>query len=141
MVMDNTLLSHLSDQPDPRDMHCLDTDMNYHTNIDERSKLLAVPIARRTDGDDCLSVSSKEGLLNVRAIFFLVLWYFFSGCTLFLNKYILSYMKGDPTILGTSLFFGTCHIMWVFCHCRVEGTQAVISTHLHVLCLKLLYGL
>ncbi|XP_063229505.1 solute carrier family 35 member E2A-like isoform X2 [Bacillus rossius redtenbacheri] len=43
---------------------------------------------------------SKEGLLNVRAMFFLVLWYLFSGCTLFLNKYILSFMNGDPTILG-----------------------------------------
>nr|CAD7256039.1 unnamed protein product [Timema shepardi] len=43
----------------------------------------------------------KEGLFNARAMFFLILWYLFSGCTLFLNKYILSYMKGDPTILGT----------------------------------------
>lgn len=42
----------------------------------------------------------KDGLFNVRAMFFLVLWYFFSGCTLFLNKYILSYLDADPTILG-----------------------------------------
>lgn len=111
--MDKTLISHLSDQTDTRDMHCLDTDKNCHTNIDERSKLLAVPIARRIDGDDCSSVGSKEGLFNVRAIFFLVLWYFFSGCTLFLNKYILSYMKGDPTILGMFVFFGTYHVVWV----------------------------
>lgn len=110
MVMDNTLISHLSDQTDLQDMHCLDTDKNCHTNIDERSKLLAVQIARRIDGDDCSSVGSKEGLFNVRAIFFLVLWYFFSGCTLFLNKYILSYMKGDPTILGMFVFVGTCHV-------------------------------
>ncbi|GLH00807.1 Solute carrier family 35 member E2B [Gryllus bimaculatus] len=52
--------------------------------------------------DDILPIETKEGLLNCRAMFFLILWYFFSGCTLFLNKYILSYMKGDPTVLGES---------------------------------------
>lgn len=100
LAMDNTLISHLSDQTESQDVHCLDSDKNCHTYIDERNKLLAVATARRSDGDDSSSVGSKEGLFNVRAIFFLVLWYFFSGCTLFLNKYILSYMKGDPTILG-----------------------------------------
>lgn len=35
-----------------------------------------------------------------KAMLFLVLWYLISGCTLFLNKYILSYMEGNPTILG-----------------------------------------
>lgn len=42
----------------------------------------------------------EDGLHSFRAIVFLVLWYFFSGCTLFLNKYILSYLNGDPTVLG-----------------------------------------
>ncbi|KAF7405545.1 hypothetical protein HZH66_004451 [Vespula vulgaris] len=42
----------------------------------------------------------KGGLFNPRALLFLTLWYVFSGCTLFLNKYILSYMEGNPTILG-----------------------------------------
>lgn len=44
--------------------------------------------------------SKSHGLLNVRAVIFLLLWYIFSGCTLFLNKYILTYMNGNPTILG-----------------------------------------
>ncbi|XP_059490914.1 solute carrier family 35 member E2B-like [Neocloeon triangulifer] len=43
----------------------------------------------------------QGGLLSARALLFLLLWYIFSGCTLFLNKYILTYLKGDPTILGT----------------------------------------
>lgn len=42
----------------------------------------------------------RLGLLNPRAMLFLILWYFFSFCTLFLNKYILSTLKGDPTLLG-----------------------------------------
>ena len=50
-----------------------------------------------------LASDKKDGLLNSRALLFLTLWYLFSGCTLFLNKYILSYMEGDPTILGKIL--------------------------------------
>lgn len=41
-----------------------------------------------------------EGLWNVRAFTFLILWYLFSGCTLFLNKYIMTTLHGDPTFLG-----------------------------------------
>lgn len=46
----------------------------------------------------------EDGLYSCRAIVFLVLWYLFSGCTLFLNKYILSYLNGDPTVLGKLIF-------------------------------------
>lgn len=44
--------------------------------------------------------NNKVGLFNIRALTFLLLWYFFSGCTLFLNKYILTYLNGNPTVLG-----------------------------------------
>jgi solute carrier family 35 protein E2 len=44
---------------------------------------------------------SGSGLCNTRALFFLILWYLFSGFTLFLNKYILQNLNGDPTLLGT----------------------------------------
>lgn len=50
-----------------------------------------------------LTSDTKGGLFNPRALLFLILWYVFSGCTLFLNKYILSYMEGDPTILGKGM--------------------------------------
>ncbi|PVD36628.1 hypothetical protein C0Q70_03614 [Pomacea canaliculata] len=42
----------------------------------------------------------KVGLKSTRAFFFLVLWYIFSAFTLFLNKYILATLKGDPMLLG-----------------------------------------
>ncbi|CAG0914182.1 unnamed protein product [Notodromas monacha] len=45
-------------------------------------------------------LEARGGLMNVRAFTFLILWYFFSLCTLFMNKYILSYREGDATILG-----------------------------------------
>ncbi|XP_074654220.1 solute carrier family 35 member E2A-like [Tubulanus polymorphus] len=42
----------------------------------------------------------KQGLFNMKAILFLVLWYIFSFCTLMFNKYILATLKGEPTLLG-----------------------------------------
>ncbi|KAJ1522933.1 hypothetical protein ONE63_002072 [Megalurothrips usitatus] len=50
---------------------------------------------------------NKAGLWNIRAVRFLILWYFFSGCTLFLNKYILAFMRGDPMVLGICQMFMT----------------------------------
>lgn len=50
--------------------------------------------------NDVVLVNNKTGLFSVRAIVFLLLWYVFSGCTLFLNKYILKYLDGNPWVLG-----------------------------------------
>eukprot|EP00095_Tigriopus_kingsejongensis_P003128 maker-scaffold438_size171652-snap-gene-0.34 protein:Tk03128 transcript:maker-scaffold438_size171652-snap-gene-0.34-mRNA-1 annotation:"solute carrier family 35 member e2" len=41
-----------------------------------------------------------------KAVVFLVLWYFWSGCTLFLNKYVVYFLKGDPVVLA-------CSQMWL----------------------------
>ncbi|XP_014290559.1 solute carrier family 35 member E2A [Halyomorpha halys] len=62
---------------------------------------------------------NKGGLLNCRAFFFLILWYFFSGCTLFMNKYILEYMEADPTLLGTfqMLMTGICGFIQLYFPC------------------------
>lgn len=57
--------------------------------------------------------NNKVGLFNVRALTFLLLWYFFSGCTLFLNKYILTYLNGNPTVLGLfKVYFFCIHWGW-----------------------------
>ena len=42
----------------------------------------------------------KSSGMHPRAIMYLLLWYFWSGCTLFLNKYVVFFMKGDPIFLG-----------------------------------------
>lgn len=52
------------------------------------------------DNSDNTVIDPKSGLLSIRALVFLLLWYIFSGCTLFLNKYILTYLNGNPTVLG-----------------------------------------
>lgn len=62
-------------------------------------------VQHKKRGEILMTTEKKGGLGNPRALLFLVLWYVFSGCTLFLNKYILSYMGGDPTILG-EFFWG-----------------------------------
>ncbi|KAK4318198.1 hypothetical protein Pmani_010775 [Petrolisthes manimaculis] len=49
------------------------------------------------------------GLLHRRPLIFLALWYVFSGITLFLNKYILSYQNADPHVLcGMQMFITMC---------------------------------
>ena len=46
------------------------------------------------------SNGGKTGLQHPAAIILMVLWYIFSAFNLFVNKYIISYLKGDPALLG-----------------------------------------
>uniref|UniRef100_A0A8B9GS86 Uncharacterized protein n=1 Tax=Astyanax mexicanus TaxID=7994 RepID=A0A8B9GS86_ASTMX len=45
-------------------------------------------------------IEADSGVWNSRALSYLCLWFFFSFCTLFLNKYILSLLEGEPSMLG-----------------------------------------
>lgn len=45
-------------------------------------------------------IEAESGVRNWRSMIYLGLWYFFSFCTLFLNKYILSRLEGEPSMLG-----------------------------------------
>lgn len=51
-------------------------------------------------GTEAHDIQRKGGLFNVAAFTALIVWYIFSAGTLFLNKYILSFLGGDPTLLG-----------------------------------------
>ena len=44
--------------------------------------------------------TGKTGLRHPAAIFLMALWYLFSAFNLFANKYIISYLRGDPALLG-----------------------------------------
>lgn len=46
-------------------------------------------------------IEADLGVWGARALIYLTLWFFFSFCTLFLNKYILSLLEGEPSMLGT----------------------------------------
>ncbi|CAH0556638.1 unnamed protein product [Brassicogethes aeneus] len=68
---------------------------------------------------ETLSENKRTGLNNCRALVFLLLWYLFSGCTLFLNKYILTYLNGNPTVLGACqmMMTATCGFIQLYFPC------------------------
>ncbi|KAJ8958860.1 hypothetical protein NQ318_019627 [Aromia moschata] len=75
------------------------------------------------------SQKNKKGLSSLRAIIFLLLWYFFSGCTLFLNKYILTYQNGNPTVLGACqmLMTATCGFIQLYFPCGMYKLSQRLS--------------
>ncbi|EHB00335.1 Solute carrier family 35 member E2 [Heterocephalus glaber] len=52
-------------------------------------------------------IESDLGVWSSRALTYLTLWFFFSFCTLFLNKYILSLLEGEPSMLGAVQMLST----------------------------------
>ena len=60
------------------------------------------PVAStESDKSKMASVKNSDiGMLAPKPILFLLLWYFFSGLTLFFNKYIVATMHGSETLLG-----------------------------------------
>ncbi|KAM4571189.1 solute carrier family 35 member E2A [Fundulus diaphanus] len=52
-------------------------------------------------------IETESGVWNWRSLSYLGLWYFFSFCTLFLNKYILSLLEGEPSMLGAIQMLST----------------------------------
>ncbi|XP_023263619.1 solute carrier family 35 member E2B [Seriola lalandi dorsalis] len=64
-------------------------------------------------------IEAESGVWNWRSMTYLGLWYFFSFCTLFLNKYILSLLEGEPSMLGAIQMLSTtvigCLKMFVPC--------------------------
>ncbi|XP_073937688.1 solute carrier family 35 member E2B isoform X2 [Castor canadensis] len=52
-------------------------------------------------------IESDLGVWSSRALIYLSLWFFFSFCTLFLNKYILSLLEGEPSMLGAVQMLST----------------------------------
>ncbi|KAK1898887.1 Solute carrier family 35 member E2A [Dissostichus eleginoides] len=52
-------------------------------------------------------IEAESGVWNWRSMTYLGLWYFFSFCTLFLNKYILSLLEGEPSMLGAVQMLST----------------------------------
>ena len=64
----------------------IETTKSEHVAVLETSKMVGVK-------------NSDVGMLARKPILFLLLWYFFSGLTLFFNKYIVN-MNGSETLLS-----------------------------------------
>ncbi|XP_064156949.1 solute carrier family 35 member E2A [Anguilla rostrata] len=64
-------------------------------------------------------IEADSGVWNSKSLAYLGLWYFFSFCTLFLNKYILTLLEGEPSMLGAIQMLSTtiigCMKMYVPC--------------------------
>ncbi|XP_030639596.1 solute carrier family 35 member E2A [Chanos chanos] len=64
-------------------------------------------------------IEADSGVWNSRSLTYLGLWYFFSFSTLFLNKYILTLLQGEPSMLGAVQMVSTtaigCIKMFVPC--------------------------
>ncbi|KAM9751388.1 solute carrier family 35 member E2A [Menidia menidia] len=64
-------------------------------------------------------IETESGVWNWRSLSYLGLWFFFSFCTLFLNKYILSLLQGEPSMLGAVQMLSTtiigCFKMFIPC--------------------------
>ncbi|KAG7472787.1 hypothetical protein MATL_G00112570 [Megalops atlanticus] len=64
-------------------------------------------------------IEADSGVWNTKSLAYLGLWYFFSFCTLFLNKYILSLLEGEPSMLGAVQMLSTtvigCMKMYIPC--------------------------
>lgn len=99
----------------------MENEQNNSTNVAKNHEV-------KKDHEVIIS-ENKSGLLNVRAIVFLLLWYVFSGCTLFLNKYILTYLNGDPTILGACqmLMTATCGFIQMYFPCGMYKPSPRLS--------------
>lgn len=89
---------------------------HIHTGLQSNNtkvKDLEVQTVIRRESE-AIVTETKYGLLNFRAITFLLLWYFFSGCTLFLNKYILKYLNGNPWVLGNIFYYSFALLIYNF---------------------------
>ncbi|XP_067872966.1 solute carrier family 35 member E2A [Heterodontus francisci] len=73
-------------------------------------------------------IESNSGVWSTKAMLYLSLWYFFSFCTLFLNKYILTLLEGEPGVLGAVQILTTtvigCFKMYIPCCLYQHKTRA-----------------
>lgn len=102
-------------------------DRSSRLSLWARPERVCLSRSESTPGEPVLKITITEttvieadaGIWSSRALTHLTLWYFFSFCTLFLNKYILSLLEGEPSMLGAVQMLSTtvigCVQMFVPC--------------------------
>ncbi|XP_056652004.1 solute carrier family 35 member E2B [Monodelphis domestica] len=88
-------------------------------------------------------IEADSGIWNARALLYLTLWFFFSFCTLFLNKYILSLLEGEPSMLGAVQMFSTTLIgcIKIFVPCCLYQHKARLSYPSNFIMIMIFVGL
>ncbi|XP_069466255.1 solute carrier family 35 member E2A-like isoform X2 [Ambystoma mexicanum] len=75
-----------------------------------RSDSLPEEKVRKLTITETTVLESDLGIWNSRALVYLILWFLFSFCTLYLNKYILALPEGEPRMLGAVQMLTTTFI-------------------------------
>ncbi|XP_058408658.1 solute carrier family 35 member E2B isoform X5 [Diceros bicornis minor] len=88
-------------------------------------------------------IESDLGVWSSRALLHLTLWFFFSFCTLFLNKYILSLLEGEPGMLGAVQMLSTTFIgcIKIFVPCCLYQHKTRLSYPPNFIMIMLFVGL
>lgn len=88
-------------------------------------------------------IEADLGVWSSRALLYLTLWFFLSFCTLFLNKYILSLLEGEPSMLGAVQMLATTCIgcAKMFVPCCLHQHKARLSYPPHFALTMLFVGL
>ncbi|KAF6111475.1 solute carrier family 35 member E2B [Phyllostomus discolor] len=88
-------------------------------------------------------IEADLGVWSSRALLYLTLWFFLSFCTLFLNKYILSLLEGEPSVLGAVQMLATTCIgcAKMFVPCCLHQHKARLSYPPHFATTMLFVGL
>ncbi|XP_040501583.1 solute carrier family 35 member E2A isoform X6 [Ursus maritimus] len=88
-------------------------------------------------------IESDLGAWSPRALLCLALWFFFSFCTLFLNKYILSLLEGEPSMLGAVQMLSTTVIgcVKIFVPCCLYQHKTRLSYPPNFIMIMLFVGL
>ncbi|KAB1268923.1 Solute carrier family 35 member E2B [Camelus dromedarius] len=88
-------------------------------------------------------IESDLGVWGARALLYLTLWFFFSFCTLFLNKYILSLLEGEPSMLGAVQMLSTTLIgcVKIFVPCCLYQHKTRLSYPPNFIMIMLFVGL
>jgi len=74
-----------------------------HTDSDidseEETRLRITPFSSPKSGT-VATKNERTGLNSPIAMSLMILWYIFSACNLFMNKYVISYLNGEPALLA-----------------------------------------
>lgn len=104
--------------PGPEETHRGKALLGWGSLFGHRNEKIVFTSSDSTPGERVLTVTITEttviesdlGVWSSRALLYLTLWFFLSFCTLFLNKYILSLLEGEPSMLGAVQMLSTTFI-------------------------------
>ncbi|XP_002723859.1 solute carrier family 35 member E2B [Oryctolagus cuniculus] len=111
--------------------------LSWGSLLGHRGEKVAFARAEGSPAENLLTITITEttviesdlGVWDSRALLYLTLWFFLSFCTLFLNKYILSLLEGEPSMLGAVQMLSTTFIgcVKVFVPCCLYQHKARLS--------------